>query len=1013
MNELNKEFINPGTKYRGKPFWSWNGKLSKKELIKQVAVMKEMGFGGYFIHSRTGLETEYLGEEWFELVRACADEGQRLGLETWLYDEDRWPSGSAGGMVTKNPAYRQKFLRCEKQKELPLSFDNTVAVFAYEGHDLSIDSYRRISNVNDKKRAETEEYLVFTVEEMVSANFYNGFTYADTINKEATECFIELTHEKYKKYCGDLLGGSIKGIFTDEPQRGAVMCGFAINNRNKDWIIPWTGTLSKDFEERFNFDLVEKLPELFLFYHGEQVSYVKWAYLELLQQLFLQNFAMPIHEWCKDNKIKFTGHVLHEDSLTSQVSMQGSLMRFYEYMDVPGVDVLGEFNRELWIVKQLSSSARQTGKSELLSELYGCTGWQMGFEGHKNVGLWQALYGINFRCHHLSWYTMKGEAKRDYPASILHQSPWWKDYHYIEDYFARISVLMSDGEAVCDTLVLNPIESLWCRVYPGWANEMWVSPENKTVLELESCYRELFYQLQNAHIDFDYGDEEMLSRLYSIKEEDGQPVIYLGKVKYKQVIVGKMITIRKTTLNILEEFISIGGKVIFAGDVPQYFDCQKSDYPQQVAAKSVRTIWADTAKEAQKLGGALVNISSQHIYVATRKLSDGYAFMLLNMLTNEPVENVDIKLPNCGDAYEYDCASGEITSVESCFTTAFEKGEAKFFVVSHKAQSAKIKPVLKTVDKHNISGEFTYTLDEKNICVLDMVQYSLNNVKASSTMEIIKADRALRNKLGLPYRCGDMIQPWCSANDIKPVLGKLTLSYDFFIKQMPQGSIELVLEDANTTCVNCNGFNIDTSNTNGTWIDICFDRVTIAQEYLKIGRNTIELSVDYTSSYNLEAIYLLGDFGVILEVGRNVITSLPETLKVGDIVTQGLPFYSGRITYKMPVPQKLQNNQKLFLSFESLGGSLIKVGQQYLCWTPYELDITKEVKCDYVLVEVVLNRRNTFGPLHQKPLYTDYYAPESFITEGDTFSEDYMLVPNGILDTPVLLVKEMVINGIS
>ena len=49
------------------------------------------------MHSRSGLITEYLGDEWFKLINAVADEGARQGMEVWLYYEDRWPSGSAGG----------------------------------------------------------------------------------------------------------------------------------------------------------------------------------------------------------------------------------------------------------------------------------------------------------------------------------------------------------------------------------------------------------------------------------------------------------------------------------------------------------------------------------------------------------------------------------------------------------------------------------------------------------------------------------------------------------------------------------------------------------------------------------------------------------------------------------------------------------------------------------------------------------------------------------------------------
>ena len=132
-------------------------------------------------------------------------------------------------------------------------------------------------------------------------------------------------------------------------------------------------------------------------------------------------------------------------------------------MASPGVDCLGSQNRNYWVVKQLASAARQTGKTQRLSEMYGVTGWEFGFSGHKRLGDWQALLGINLRSHHLSWYTMRGEAKRDYPASILHQSPWYRDYKHFEDYFSRFGLMMAQGDPVCDLLVINRVESVWAQ----------------------------------------------------------------------------------------------------------------------------------------------------------------------------------------------------------------------------------------------------------------------------------------------------------------------------------------------------------------------------------------------------------------------------------------------------------------------------------------------------------------------------------------------------------------------
>ena len=55
-------FKNPTSEYRGAPFWAWNCKLEKDELLRQIEILKEMGFGGYHMHVRSGMATEYLSE---------------------------------------------------------------------------------------------------------------------------------------------------------------------------------------------------------------------------------------------------------------------------------------------------------------------------------------------------------------------------------------------------------------------------------------------------------------------------------------------------------------------------------------------------------------------------------------------------------------------------------------------------------------------------------------------------------------------------------------------------------------------------------------------------------------------------------------------------------------------------------------------------------------------------------------------------------------------------------------
>ncbi|MCH5213527.1 MAG: hypothetical protein J1G06_10980, partial [Oscillospiraceae bacterium] len=103
-------FKSPTSQYRGVPFWSWNCKLEKNELLRQIDCLREMGFGGFNMHARSGLDTKYLGDEFMGLVADCAKYAEEQNMLAWLYDEDRYPSGAAGGYVTKKIENRQKYI---------------------------------------------------------------------------------------------------------------------------------------------------------------------------------------------------------------------------------------------------------------------------------------------------------------------------------------------------------------------------------------------------------------------------------------------------------------------------------------------------------------------------------------------------------------------------------------------------------------------------------------------------------------------------------------------------------------------------------------------------------------------------------------------------------------------------------------------------------------------------------------------------------------------------------------
>ena len=114
-----KLFQNPTSEYRGTPFWAWNCKVSKEDVDRTLNALKEMGMGGAHIHSRTGMDLPYLSKEFMDMVHYSHEKSNELDMITWLYDEDRWPSGYGGGLVTKAPEFRQRFLVFSPEK-LPL-----------------------------------------------------------------------------------------------------------------------------------------------------------------------------------------------------------------------------------------------------------------------------------------------------------------------------------------------------------------------------------------------------------------------------------------------------------------------------------------------------------------------------------------------------------------------------------------------------------------------------------------------------------------------------------------------------------------------------------------------------------------------------------------------------------------------------------------------------------------------------------------------------------------------------
>ncbi|MBO4870144.1 MAG: hypothetical protein J5585_10585 [Clostridia bacterium] len=443
------DFKSIDKKYRPVPFWSWNEKLDTNETRRQIALMDDVGIGGFFMHARGGLQTEYMGDEWFDNVTASVDEAAARGMHAWAYDENGWPSGFGGGKVNGlGLRYQQKYLRMAK--------------------------------LEDKKEAEHEIYrdgrFIFYFD-------VNPF-YVDTLDHDVIAEFIRVIYEPYY----DRYKSTFDGFFTDEPQI----------SRNG---IPWSLTLPAEYEKEYGEPLLPHLYELFC--DEDDYKQTRLRFWRLVTMLFSRNFMKQIHDWCVDHNLKFTGHMVLEERLDWQITSNGACMPHYEYFDIPGMDWLCRPIYPCLTIHQLASAAAQTGKKQILTESFALCGHNVSHEELKRNYEWMMVRGVNLLCQHLEGYSLRGIRKRDYPPAMHYQQPWWEYYKQWNDAVSRTGMLLCEGKLDVDTLVLHNISSAWvnfnCRDYQQiqfYNDEML-----KTIDKLE-----------RKHVNFHLGDEIMLER---------------------------------------------------------------------------------------------------------------------------------------------------------------------------------------------------------------------------------------------------------------------------------------------------------------------------------------------------------------------------------------------------------------------------------------------------------------------------------------------------------------------
>ncbi len=1042
LDNLHKEFQNPSAEYRGTPFWAWNCEITKEKVTRILSDFQKMGMGGVYLHSRTGMSMPYLGKEFMDMVHFSHEKAKELGLRVCLYDEDRWPSGYGGGMVTQKEEYRSRFLLLSPKELAP------GELWDEAGHKASAQAapgkkrkllaryqvrlaggwlsgyYRMKEGEKEQEERKKEGWKTWYAYLEISGDnpWFNNQSYVDTLNPAAIRAFINITYEAYKRELGDAFGKSVPMIFTDEPQF-TFKTQFGYAEEEKFQTIPYTDDFEETYRETYGESFLDYLPEIFWEFSDNRISVHRYRYHDHVCRRFTESYADQVGSWCEENNILLTGHMMREPYLEWQTMALGEAMRSYRSFGIPGMDILCD-RRELTTAKQVQSAVHQFNAPGMTSEIYGVTNWDFDFRGHKMAGDWQAALGVTSRTHHLTWTSMGGEAKRDYPASIGSQSPWYEEYSYIENYFARLNTVLTRGNPYVKVGVIHPIESYW--LYFG-------TQENTHEIrrEREENFVNLVRWLILGLMDFDFISESLLADFAQEDKEGFQA----GAMKYDVVLVPDCMTLRKSTLERLKEFEGRGGKIVFAGRIPEYIDgmadeeaaefarrCQRVRYSRQAVLEALEPYRCLDIRDGEG------KRSANMLYQMREEGAERWLFAAHCEKPENPdlaeAETFRFTVPGNFELEKYDALTGSIER----HPAEYEEGKTSWEEISYEHDSflyrlipcdakraesrgkrqAQRETAPQNLQEIKIPGLMPVTLHEPNVLLLDRAEYAFDEEEWNEEEDILRIDNRFREKLGLPLRTEAFAQPWVETEDEKKRRKekKHTLHLRFQVEALQNTEgVLLALEGPEHTKVLWNGKAVE-SVVLGWYVDEAIKTIRLGE--IKAGINVLELAVFFDGKVPVENVYLLGDFGVDLRGRKAYVTGPVREMTFGDLCGQGLPFYGGNVTYhaEFELDDAVSGLQIQISKFRA---PLIRVKVDgtdlgRIAFSPY-LKKTGRLEKGRHLLEITVygSRVNTFGPVHNCNEKEIWIGPDAWRTVGTSWSYEYQLKPAGILVSPVLL----------
>ena len=994
-------FANPTRDYTTAPFWVWNDDLTKEQVLATLHDLAAQGVRQVFVHPRPGLMTPYLSDKWFELWNDTLQEAAKLDMNVWIYDENSYPSGFAGGNVPDQmPESRGRGMLLHEEK-VPGAIDDTVLAVFLLKDSTSEDITKRVRAGESFPEG---RYLIATLTRAGESPWFGGKTYVDLLYPGVTQKFLEVTMEPYRKKFGAEFGKHVPGVFTDEPELG--------NSKG----LGWTADLPEAFEKRWGYSLMANLPSLVL--EVGDWKQVRHHYYRLMSELFMERWAKPYYEYCEKNNLEFTGHYWEHGWPNARGVPDNMAMAAWQQR--PGIDMLfnqyDEAGTQFGCVRdvlELNSVANQLGRTRTLCETFGGSGWEMRFEDFKRIGDWVSVLGVNTINEHLSHVSLRGARKRDYPPVFSYHTTWWSEYHVLETYFTRLSVALTRGAQQNNVLLLEPTTTAWMCQGEGEAARQ----RN----ELGHTFNALVVAMAQNQVEFDLGCEEIIKDNGSVAEKN----FVVGKCAYSTVVLPSGTeNLNAKTADLLEAFLKAGGTVLSCdAQPPTRIDGKTSDRCKSFAQYPG---WKANAR-AQALtlspkGGFTITRSEQEpgiLYHQRRKLSDGELVFLVNTSNDKPASST-LHHPTAGAVEQWDLNTGTVKGytfarndkgavdvplhLEPCGSVLLFFTEKTDAVQNGKEASTVINP----------GSALQVRRVQPNVLTLDYVDVTAGG----QTRNGIYAQTA---NLYAFTQNGTARNPWNHAVQFKDELLKIpfaadsgfTATYHFTIAGAVPQSLFFVAERPDLYTITCNGKPVS-AQSGAWWLDRAFGKIDV-KEAAQVGENTLTLKASPMTVYHeIEAAYLIGDFALkAADQGVGFIVTPSSELNLGPWNAQGCPLYGDAVSYTAKFDVAEPKN-RYAIKLQAWNGSVARVTVNgklagHIYAVPFECDVTEFITPGANTVEVTVfgTLRNTLGPLHDKP--KGITGPDSFarnaVEPGPPPGDQYITLGYGLFEPFVLVQK--------